>query len=342
MPQKKEQTNHYDKIRRDAAAGRTSFAYVFGGEENYLKEAALRELRALISPGTEDFNLFSFDAAALEPEILVDAVETIPSFSEKKLVVLRDFNLSSPPAKFVPALERIFDSPPEYTMLVFLYIQSEFSPPRGKKPEYWGEIEIMNFTRPDRSALLNWVIRRLKAGGRDCSRNDAEYLVFVNGGTMESLIPELGKLCAYRPGTAVTREDINLVITRSIDAEIYKITDMICRKNPREALRITSLLMEERSRPTDMLAAISRAARQMYGAKLVSEAGRGARELMDLFGLRFPFIAENLLKSAASFSRAGLYRWLGLCLEAEEAIKTFSQDDESAIIKLITEMALVK
>jgi DNA polymerase-3 subunit delta len=338
----KKQTNAYESIRREVRSGEVCFAYIFSGEENYLKEAALKELCSLISDEMEEFNLFFFDGASFEPEDLLSAVETVPVFSERKLIVLRDFSL--PPAqKYAAVFERIFESPPDYSVLVFLYLGLEFSPPKASsRPEWFEKIKLLNFSRPEQSALCNWVIRRLKAGGKSCSKQLAEYLCFVNGGTMEDLVCEIEKLTAHRPGEPVTREDIDLVITRSLDTDIYKITDAICSKNPREALRLCCALLENRTPPAAILNSLGRAARQMYGAKLINESKRSTRDLMELFGLRFSFIAENLLRNSRGFSREGLALWIKLCLEADLSMKTTKQDDALIIERLITQLAMVK
>lgn len=340
--QKKTDTNPFETIRRAVKDRAPAFAYIFSGEESYLKEAAVKELRSLIEPGMDDFNLFLFDST-FEPDELVNAIEAVPVFSSKKLIVIRDFNAGAPPQKYAQALERIFDSPPGYAMLVFLYDRLEYTPPKtSSKPEWFDSVVNLNFTRPEEQALFNWIIRRFNAGGRKCARSEAEYLCYVSGGLMSALIPEIDKLSAYRPGEPVTREDIDAVATRSVDAEIYKITDAICARDAREALRLTSLLLENRAEPLAILNALSRASRQMYGARLIIDAKKGGKELMELFQIRYSFIASNLLKNAGRFSRVSLARWLMLCLEADRDIKTTSRDDGLIIELLVTSISAVR
>ena len=72
------------------ASGRTDGVWLLHGEEEPMKQEALRRLKdALLDPGLAEMNCTVLDNP--EPDRLIDACETVPVLSEKRLVIVRDF-----------------------------------------------------------------------------------------------------------------------------------------------------------------------------------------------------------------------------------------------------------
>ena len=72
-------------------------AYLFYGEEDYLKYHALRAMKDAmnIEPALELFNYVRLDVLDYTPERLIDALTPPPMMAEKKLVVLSGVNFTT-------------------------------------------------------------------------------------------------------------------------------------------------------------------------------------------------------------------------------------------------------
>ena len=70
----------YDKFRADLAAGELGTVYVFHGEESYLREYYLGEVRKLLIPaGFEEFNYHKLEGKNLTIQDLAEMAEATPS-----------------------------------------------------------------------------------------------------------------------------------------------------------------------------------------------------------------------------------------------------------------------
>ena len=68
------------KLKADLAGGTPGCAYIFHGEESYLREYYLGEMRRQLVPaGFEEFNYHKLDGKMLTAQALTEAVEAMPS-----------------------------------------------------------------------------------------------------------------------------------------------------------------------------------------------------------------------------------------------------------------------
>ena len=96
---KGEKNTAYDKLRQDVDQGSLEKLYLFFGEESYLKEHYRDRIFSLIGgEGFAQFNQVVLDGDSLTLDALIDSVESLPVMSDKKLIFIRDLNLSRPPA----------------------------------------------------------------------------------------------------------------------------------------------------------------------------------------------------------------------------------------------------
>ena len=77
----------FQKLKNDLAAGRAENAYIFYGEETYLREYYLKELRRkLIPAGFEEFNYHTLEGKDLTVETLAETAEAMPMMAERTLI----------------------------------------------------------------------------------------------------------------------------------------------------------------------------------------------------------------------------------------------------------------
>ena len=329
--------NFAEEVRRLRASGPERL-YVLCGEEEYLREQFLAEIKKLCLPGGEDdFCYHRFDGASLTMQALADAADAVPFLSERTLLEVRgcDTNklVEAESARLLALLEDI----PDYCTLVF--VMDPVVMPDGKRKvtkAFQKHGHILRFQGQEGSALIKWVARRFDAYGKRITVPDAEHLILITGGLMSRMIPEIDKLGAYARGTVVTRADIDAVVQKVPDAVIYDMTDCIADRRGDEAMRqLAELLSDKNSEPVAMLAAVGSQMRRLYAAKCASEARMSEDALADLLGLKLSFIARMLMRSARGFTTERLERAVALCAEADYNMKHSKQDNEVILQELL-------
>ena len=192
---KKTKNEAFQKLKEDLKAGTPGCAYIFYGEESYLREYYLGELRKLLVPGGfEEFNYHKLEGKDLTVQSLSEMAEAMPMMSERTLIVVTDFDLfklnEEQREKMIAFLEDI----PPYCCVVFVYDTVAYKPNKTMKKLYKAlsdHVEDVEFRAADSSDLVAWIARRFKALGKEIDRQTAEYLIFTCGGLMTGLVPEI-------------------------------------------------------------------------------------------------------------------------------------------------------
>lgn len=331
----------YRQFRRELETGNIGNLYVFYGEETYLRDHYLGELKkALLTGGLDDFNYHIIQGKDMTLRRLQETVDAMPMMSERTFVVVVDYDMNGGKESLLELLSDL----PEYVCLVFVYDVLEYKPDnRSKLAKLLKEKGLaVDFLRQDQNDLTGWIARRFRALGHEIGTEEAKYLIFLCGDLMTGLISEIEKVGAYAKEKRVTRQDIDAVATPQLDAVIFRLTDAVAERNYDKAFSVLGDLLHLQEPPIRILSVLGRQIRQLYTACLAKERGKGTAWLMELWGMRYSFPAEKLMRSARSFSIPWCRRILLRCEEADLQLKSTAADGREILTDLLLDMAVAE
>ena len=210
-PKAKPDTAAYQKLKKDIKEGTIGTLYVFHGEEAYLRDFYLGQLKKKLLPaGMEEFNLHTLSGKEFDVKTLAQLVDCLPMMSERTLIVVNDYDIYKGDKD---ALAAVLRELPDYVCLVFVYDLIEYkADARTKLAALLKEKgSVVPFNRQGQGDLVDWISRRFKAMDHDIGTEDAKYLIFLCGDLMNNLISEIGKIGSYAAHHRVTRQDIDAV-----------------------------------------------------------------------------------------------------------------------------------
>ena len=290
------------KFKADLAAGTAGSAYIFYGEESYLREYYLGKLRETLVPqGFETFNYHALEGKDVTAEALAETAEAMPMMAERTLIAVTDWDLFKLGEDQRNKLTALLEDLPPYCCIVFVYDTLEYKPNRTQKKLCKAldtYVETVEFQAASSSDLLPWIYKRFKALGKEIDRQTAEYLVFTCGGLMTGLVPEIGKIAAYAKGPSVTRKDIDAVADPVLSAEVFKLSDAVIQGRYDEAASILGDLLKMQTEPVMILAALGSQLRRIWSARLALDRGKDRYWLMELWGMKSDYPARLLLSAA--------------------------------------------
>ena len=340
MTKKTSQTDSYMKLSESIKTGAVERCYIFHGPERYLLERGIVDLRSFICPeGTSSFNYRRFEGRTLTAEEFEDAVNTLPMFAEKTLVEIHDFDIFASGHR--ESMRDILSDLPDYVCVVFSYDTMEFKPDGRVKvnKEILKFASVLEFVVQDSQKLVKWIIRHFRDAKRDISPSDAEYLAFITGGLMTSLHGEIEKVVAFSQTPVVSRADIDAVVTPTLDAVSYKLTDAIVNREHKLAAKLLDELFQMREAPHKLIYSISLKMRQLLVARVCLENKLSKRELMDICSIRHEFQASNLMSTAGKSTLKDVKKKVLACSETALELNSTSEP-ESRMIELLTKLAL--
>lgn len=339
---KKEKDNSALKqLKADIKSGEIGSFYIFHGEESYLKEHYRDQIISkLCPPGSEDFSLVRL-GENMSREDLVDAVESFPFGTERKVILVSDYPILKPTGDLKEALPDILADLPEHVCLIFYFDALEFKP--DKRLTIWKVIEkhgtVVEFEKSGQADLIPWIKRRFAAYDKIIDTAECEYMIFICGSLMTNLITEVDKISAYADHKNITRGDIDAVASRVLDADVFDMTDCILNGNYEKALAILRDLFATKNPPVAVLGAITKQMQRLYAAKLAFEARKSEDYLAKLLGYRSSYPARLQMQGARRMSLRGARKAVQLCSQADLDIKSNIPDSERVVELLLLQLA---
>ncbi len=339
MAGKKGDNAGYQQLKADLKTGELGTVYVFHGEESYLREYYLSEMKKQLVPeGFAEFNYHKLEGKGLTAQALMETVEAMPMMAQRTMVQVVDwdlFKLNEEQRSLVIAMLEDF---PPYCCLVLVYDQVEYKPNKTYKKLYAAldkQAQVVKFAEQSQGEILKWVSRRFKATGHTIDAPTAEHLIFTCGSLMNGLIPEIGKIASYAKGERITRADVDAVAAPVLEAQVFEMTGAVSKGDFDRAAQVLGSLLKLQEEPFMLLALMGKELRKLYTARLALDTGRDKFWLMERWNMRSDYPARLLLENARRVSGAWCANAVRRCCAADLRIKSVSGADGAEELKLL-------
>ena len=342
MAKRKRENKEYQALKQDLREKHPKRLYAFWGEERYLLEHYLKELRKIIPAESEEFNHRRLDGRNMALNDLQEAIDALPVFSEMTLTEVNDFDFSKMGEQTRGELLHVLSDIPEYACVVFIFDTVEFKlDGRVKANSALKKLfTSVEFAQQDQDELVNWIARHFKAEGKKIDRTAAEHLAFVTGGMMTNLSNEIGKLSAYCRGDKVTVRDIDAVVTPVLDAAAYELTDAILSGDGDKSVSKLGELMMMNEPPHKILFSIAAKLRQLLAAKTCLLSGKNMDDFMELCSVRYEFQARGIFTSARQLSLDQCRDMVLMASDTAYRFNSSQQDPGELLQELVMKLAI--
>ncbi len=275
------------KIKNEDIAG----AYIFCGEEDYLKKHYISEFVKLSCPD-DAFSLFNrvvFDGDDVNIEDISEALKSPPMMSETKLIEWRYANIEELREDEKKALEELAESLAEYPYAsLVLFTEAEgFITGTPKKPSklmtrFSKSFNIINFEKSTDVQLISWLGRHFASRSISVDTETLSALIFRSGHSMEILRNETDKLCAYAGAnnlTHITKAEVDLVASSTVECDAFALSDAISNKNKEKAFLALSDMQLRRIDPRAVFGALAKSLTEILTVAYMLKDGKDAVDI---------------------------------------------------------------
>ena len=337
MAKKQEQTDGLQNLKQAIRAKEPDRLYFFYGEETFLLQHYLTQLRkVIVDELTESFNYHKLTTETFEIRAFADCVENLPMMAERTMVVVDEIDIFKMNEGDREKLIDIFSDIPDYCTVVFTYETTAFKPDKRLK-KLWDAVnrhgELVEFAKQNERDLSAWITRHFAAAGKRISPNLCTYLIDITDGTMTSLAGEIQKISAYSGADEIRKSDIDAVTEPVLDAVVFQMTDLLSQGEYGAALVKLQQLLKMQQEPIAILGAIGGHFRRMAAARTLLDHGKSAGELMRLCGMG-DYAARKTMSAAGRFPASFYAAAATLVLESDRQMKT-SFDDPKRILEML-------
>ena len=273
--------------------------YLFYGEETYLLETRVKKIKKEYQQLILGINFIQIDDTNVE-ELIAD-LET-PAFGfDKKLIIAKNtgiFKKEKKTTKSDSKKKKVDDTKLPLNEKIAKYIQENLEELKNtvdlvfveqeveknalyQTIEKVGEVkEFALLKLPDLIANIKKITVAYKVNIDDAT---AKYLVECCGTSMQDLINELRKLIEYKgENSNITKQDIDLLCTKQIQAVIFDLTDNLGKKETSKALKVYNGLISNKEPIQKILITLYNHFKKLYIIKIAEKYNEDVATAMNL------------------------------------------------------------
>ena len=273
--------------------------YLFYGEETYLLETRVKKIKKEYQQLILGINFIQIDDTNAE-ELIAD-LET-PAFGfDKKLIIAKNTGLFKKEKKTTKSdskKKKVDDTKLPLNEKIAKYIQENseelkdtvdlvFVEQEVDKNALYQTIEKVGEVKefallklPDLIANIKKIAVAYKVNIDDAT---AKYLVECCGTSMQDLINELRKLIEYKgENSNITKQDIDLLCTKQIQAVIFDLTDNLGKKETSKALEVYNGLISNKEPIQKILITLYNHFKKLYIIKIAEKYNEDVATAMNL------------------------------------------------------------
>lgn len=242
---------------------------------------------------------------------------TLPFFKEKKLLVLKNSSLNSDfQKKFLSEIEKFKGND---IFLVFIeegeVKKNEFFESLKKNSKF-EEFKPLNYAQ-----LKFWVKKEFERLKREIDEKAIESLIERVGADLWEMENEIKKLVSYRKDGKIILEDVEKLVPKNEEAEVFRVIENFLKGEKKEGLRLLKKIFEKDQSQTAFFFFLKSQIKNLLILKDLSLRKISLKELASKTKFN-PYFIEKSLELIKRFSLFELKKLYFKVLELEVRMKT--------------------
>lgn len=326
-------------------------AILISGEDKKLIEKSVQGVYEKVDK-FQEFNIVSLSGDEISLDNIINACETLPFMCDKKILHIKnpaflkkqdmDNSKLEKQSKshwndIVNFLIGYVNDIPEHMILLIT-----FNGVIDNKNKFVNLIKSTGYLVEYRilkgEEIQKWTESLFKDYGKTISKADIMYFLSEVGSSTERVENEVNKLCSYvLPESKITKIDIDAIINKGLESNVFKMVDNITRKNVNDSISILNNLLFQKEDFTRILGMIIRQFRLLYLVKLESTKGKNIYEIKEKHKLN-EFVVKNLMNQSDKYNLKEIKSALYKCLNIDFNIKSGKMAPELGLEMLVVEL----
>ena len=304
---------------------------IYGTEERRLAQALDRLKRSLSDVADLDFNLVTLRGESTSADEIIAAANTMPFMSDRRLVIVRDFDRLSKAE--IDRIVTYVKNPSPTTTLVLVGEKVD------RRTALYAAVDasgvVAEYKAPKKSEYPQQVVEMFEARGRRIGRDAAEALVRAVGYDLSRLAMEVDKVVAYAGDErTLSSSQVEEVMSTTAETSVFEFLDGLGSRDCRIALERLNGLLDQGETIYSVHALAVRRIRDLLSTEALVRRGQSSPKAIAAVLRRLDWQVKDFPRQAHRFDRGELISALCAAARMEAEMKT-SRDPRLAFERWI-------
>lgn len=318
--------------------------YLFMGDEDYLMNECIDLVKKkYVSEGMEVLNISELDGKTINFEDLMNSCETLPFMASRKIVVLNHMSMFFSNEQKDEIYDYL-DNLGSHLLLLMVDSSNDLKKTTKIYKYYNKKNRLVEFTKLNGKPLNTWLEKLAKKYKVKISPANINYFIqnstYLSRNVVSSLYDlenEFIKLISYCNKGEIEKEDIDFVMVKSIDNNIFDLLGAISKGDVHSSISIFDKIYQLNEPVQKILFMITRQMRLMLGYNIYRQKGYSDGEIIEKLQIK-PYEYQKISQQARSQSVKIQKEFLNLLLEIDKRLKTSQLDEKIQMEALLVRL----
>lgn len=299
--------------------------YVFlGNEINIIK----KKIDSLVDELKID-NIIKYDYDSVSIEDILNEVNYVDLFNEKKLLIVSNFTFKKIKDKEEKALSNYINHMND-NIIILKCIDEKLDTKKELIKLIKDKCKVIELKKMDYKTLHEYVTKIFSDNNKKITYNQIKNILSLCENDTDSVLNEVNKLLLYKMDSdVITDEDIENVISKNSEKEMFKLNDAVMAHNIPNMLESTKTLVSSGVDEVVIIDYLSKQFRTLYQIKVMSK-DTGIQTITSRLSLN-PFVTKKMLDVVGKFSEEKLLNIIYKLSDADISIKVEGLDKSKVL-----------
>ena len=325
-------------FRKNLSAKKIYPVYFLAREETFLLEDCLKRIEKTIN--TDDLNREVFQATESSAEDILNAVETLPFLTDKRVIILKAANkLKNDDYK---KISKAVTNPVSTACFIIIFPEKIKNSTSKRKDlialcEESDTCFCVDCKKMYEKDVRAFIQEEFAVRGKSADYEVVQQIINDTGLDLQNISNEIEKISLYlgKEKPSVTVQDFVKISGFTKEINIFMLTNAIEEKNLKYSLFIIEKMLQTGEKGITLLSSISAAVRKLLIAKsLIEEKNYSVQDALNYVRV-YSFFQNKYSANLSKYCLVHLKNCLKEILKTDVALKTGKSDEKSAIENLV-------
>lgn len=299
--------------------------YVFlGNEINIIK----KKIDSLIDELKID-NIIKYDYDSVSIDDILNEINYVDLFNEKKLLIVSNFTFKKMKDKEEKALSNYINHMND-NVIILKCIDEKLDNKKELIKLVNDKCKVIELKKMDYKTLHEYVTKIFSDNNKRITYNQIKNILSLCENDTDSVLNEVNKLLLYKMDSdTITDEDIENVISKNSEKEMFKLNDAVMAHNIPNMLESTKTLVSSGVDEVVIIDYLSKQFRTLYQIKVMSK-DTGAQTITSRLSIN-PFVFKKMLDVVGKFSEEKLLNIIYKLSDADISVKVEGLDKSKVL-----------
>lgn len=310
------------------------------GEVPELVEKKSNELtHSFLNEDKDDFNYVKYNLYETDMSTVIEEALTMPFISEKKVIVVKNsfiFTGEKVNKDITPNNEQVIEFLEKYdgeNLVIFEIYSNKLDERKKLTKSLKKSSKLSKVDQMSEEEIKSWIQNQIHENYKDIKQDALNLFIELTGVNFNIVSQELDKISLFLGDrTTITKNDVSLIINRSLEQNVFLLTEFIQKNQKDKAIQLVKDLIIMKEEPIKLLALITSNYRLYYQCKILSQKGYSGQQIAKTVNAH-PYRVKLALNQSRHYKLESLFNIINACAETDYKLKS-SYMDKQLILEL--------